>query len=239
MRHSLAAIALLALVACSPPDSSQPAANSAGAQPSDLATDQDKTLYAIGLVLGQQVSDFKLTASEADIVSLGFKDSVLGVEPKAALDVYGPRIQLLIQERQQVDQERAQAAAVAEKQASDAWVAEQAALPGAQRSASGVVVLPISEGTGANPTADSTVRVHYHGTLRDGSVFDSSVERGEPISFPLTGVISCWTEGVQKIKVGGKSKLVCPADTAYGDQGQGSIPGGAALAFEVELLAIE
>jgi FKBP-type peptidyl-prolyl cis-trans isomerase FkpA len=81
--------------------------------------------------------------------------------------------------------------------------------------------------------------VHYHGTLRDGTVFDSSVDRGEPISFPLSGVISCWTEGVQKIKVGGKSKLVCPSETAYGDQGSGSIPGGAALAFEVELLAIE
>jgi len=102
-----------------------------------------------------------------------------------------------------------------------------------------VVFIPITAGTGENPTATSTVRVHYHGTLRDGTVFDSSVERNEPISFPLDGVISCWTEGVQKIKVGGKAKLVCPSDTAYGDQGSGEIPGGAALAFEVELLAIE
>jgi FKBP-type peptidyl-prolyl cis-trans isomerase len=132
-----------------------------------------------------------------------------------------------------------QAVAAAEKEASTAWVGEQAALPGAQRSPTGVVVIPITEGTGANPTAESTVRVHYHGTLRDGSVFDSSVQRGEPISFPLSGVIPCWTEGVQKIKVGGKAKLVCPSDTAYGDQGSGSIPGGAALAFEVELLGIE
>jgi FKBP-type peptidyl-prolyl cis-trans isomerase len=236
MRHSLLSIALLALVACAPTESTTPAAS---AQSGDLTTDQDKTLYAIGLVLGQNVSDFKLTASEVDIVSLGFKDSVLGLEPKAALDEYGPRIQLLIQERQQADLERAQAIAVAEKQASDAWVAEQAALPGAQRSASGVVIIPITEGTGANPTADSKVKVHYHGTLRDGTVFDSSVQRGEPVSFPLGNVISCWTEGVQKIKVGGKSKLICPSDTAYGDQGSGSIPGGAALAFEVELLAIE
>ena len=232
MRNSLAAIALLALVACSPTNSSGPAANSAAAQPGELATDQDKTVYAIGLVLGQQVSDFKLTASEVDIVSQGFKDAVLGNEPKAALDVYGPRIQQLIQER-------AQAVAAAEKQASDAWVAEQAALPGAQRSASGIVIIPITEGTGANPTAESTVKVHYHGTLRDGTVFDSSVERGEPISFPLGNVISCWTEGVQKLKVGGKAKLICPSDTAYGDRGQGDIKPGAALAFEVELLAIE
>jgi FKBP-type peptidyl-prolyl cis-trans isomerase len=165
-------------------------------------------------------------------VALGLNDAVLGVEPKAELDVYGPRIQLLMQERMT-------ASSGAEKQASDAWVDEQARLPGAERSDSGVVVIPMTAGTGENPTATSTVRVHYHGTLRDGSVFDSSVERGEPISFPLDGVIPCWTEGVQQIKVGGKAKLVCPSHTAYGDQGSGSIPGGAALAFEVELLAIE
>jgi len=222
-------LASLALVACAPTDAPPPAADTAAAA---LSTDDDKTVYAIGLAIGQNVKDFNLTSSEVDLVALGLKDSVLGNEPKVALDVYGPRIQILAQER-------AAAIAGAEKQASDAWVAEQAALPGAERSATGVVVIPISEGTGANPTEASTVRVHYHGTLRDGSVFDSSVERGEPISFPLSGVISCWTEGVQKIKVGGKAKLVCPADTAYGDQGSGSIPGGAALAFEVELIAIE
>jgi FKBP-type peptidyl-prolyl cis-trans isomerase len=229
MRHPLFSLALLAVVACSP---TEPPAPAASAQDAQLQTDQDKTLYAIGLAIGQNVRDFRLTESEVDFVALGLKDAVLGNEPKAALDVYGPRIQGLMQERMQ-------AVAAAEKQASDAWVAEQAALPGAQRSGTGVVVIAITEGTGPNPTADSTVRVHYHGTLRDGSVFDSSVQRGEPISFSLSGVISCWTEGVQKIKVGGKSKLVCPSDTAYGDQGSGEIPGGAALAFEVELLAIE
>jgi FKBP-type peptidyl-prolyl cis-trans isomerase FkpA len=83
------------------------------------------------------------------------------------------------------------------------------------------------------------VSVHYHGTLRDGTVFDSSVDRGEPISFSLAGVIPCWTEGVQKMQVGGKAKLVCPSDIAYGDAGQGPIPGGATLVFEVELLGIE
>ena len=80
--------------------------------------------------------------------------------------------------------------------------------------------------------------MHYHGTLRDGTVFDSSVDRGEPISFPLSGVIPCWTEGVQKMKVGGKAKLVCPSDTAYGDRGTGPIKPGAALMFEVQLLGI-
>ena len=220
-------IASLALVACSPPDAG-PASTAAPA----LQTDQDKTLYALGLAIGQNVRDFKLSAAELELVSLGISDTVLGVEPKAELDVYGPRIQLLMQERMS-------AGVGVEREASDAWVAEQAAAPGAERSASGVVVIPMTEGTGENPTATSTVRVHYHGTLRDGTVFDSSVQRNEPISFPLSGVIPCWTEGVQKIKVGGKSRLICPSVTAYGDQGSGTIPGGAALAFEVELLAIE
>lgn len=229
MRHLPLVVASLFAVACTPTETTAPAAPAASAT---LTTDQDKTLYALGLAIGQNVRDFKLTAAEVDIVALGLSDSVLGVEPKAALDEFGPRIQLLMQERML-------AGAAAEKQASDAWVAEQAASPGAQRSDSGVVFISMTEGTGENPTAASTVRVHYHGTLRDGTVFDSSVQRNEPISFPLNGVIPCWTEGVQKIKVGGKAKLVCPSDTAYGDQGSGSIPGGAALAFEVELIAIE
>ena len=238
MRYITLSLVSLALAACSPPDATttSAAAPTNSTEATALQTDQDKTLYALGLVIGQNVrenvSDFKLTADEAKIVADGLRDAVLGAEPKVALDVYGPQIQGLAEERMS-------AGANEEKAASEAWVAEQAALPGAERSATGVVVIPMTEGTGANPTATSTVRVHYHGTLRDGSVFDSSVQRGEPISFPLNGVISCWTEGVQKIKVGGKAKLVCPADTAYGDQGSGSIPGGAALAFEVELLAIE
>ena len=227
MRFLPLVVVSLALAACSPP-----AAGPAPTAAPTLQTDQDKTLYALGLAIGQNVRDFKLTAAEIELVSLGISDTVLGVEPKADLEVYGPRIQLLMQERMS-------AGVGVERAASDAWVAEQAAAPGAERSASGVVVIPMTEGTGENPTATSTVRVHYHGTLRDGTVFDSSVERNEPISFPLTGVIPCWTEGVQKIKVGGKSKLICPSATAYGDQGSGSIPGGAALAFEVELLAIE
>jgi FKBP-type peptidyl-prolyl cis-trans isomerase len=223
--------ASLALAACSAPESSAPSA-AATPQSAGPQTDQEKTIYALGLAISTNLSQFALTADEVTLVADGLRDGVLGNTPKADLETYGPRIQMLAQER-------SSAAAGAEKSASEAWVAEQASQPGAQRSDSGVVLIPITEGTGENPTAASTVRVHYHGTLRDGTVFDSSVDRGEPISFPLNGVIPCWTEGVQKIKVGGKAKLVCPADTAYGDQGSGSIPGGAALAFEVELLAIE
>ncbi len=105
---------------------------------------------------------------------------------------------------------------------------------------SGVVVEHLKTGTGANPTAASTVKVHYRGTLPNGTEFDSSFKRNEPISFPLRRVIPCWTQGVQKIKVGGKAKLSCPADTAYGARGAGGlIPPNTDLTFEVELLAIE
>ena len=107
------------------------------------------------------------------------------------------------------------------------------------KTASGAIVTMIKEGTGSTPKAEDTVKVHYHGTLIDGTVFDSSVDRGIPATFPLANVIKCWTEGVQKIKVGGKAKLVCPADTAYGDRGSPPVIGpGATLVFEVELLEI-
>jgi FKBP-type peptidyl-prolyl cis-trans isomerase FkpA len=197
-----------------------------------LETEADRTLYALGVALGTNVQPFALTAEELSVVEAGIRDSVLGNEPQVDMNVYGPRLQAFANER-------AGAQAAAEKEASAAFLAEMAQEPGAEVSATGVIHIPTTAGTGASPTAADTVRVHYHGTLRDGTVFDSSVDRGEPISFPLTGVISCWTEGVQKMAIGGKSTLVCPSDTAYGDAGQGPIPGGAALVFEVELLGIE
>ncbi len=104
---------------------------------------------------------------------------------------------------------------------------------------SGVVVAHAQVGKGASPTADSTVRVHYRGTLANGTEFDSSYKRNAPISFPLGNVIPCWTQGVQKMKVGGKARLTCPAATGYGASGiPGVIPPNAVLTFDVELLAI-
>jgi FKBP-type peptidyl-prolyl cis-trans isomerase FkpA len=117
-------------------------------------------------------------------------------------------------------------------------VAPASAAP--QKLPSGVTVETLKEGKGDSPKASDTVKVHYRGTLENGTEFDSSYKRGEPISFPLSRVIPCWTEGVQKIKVGGKAKLTCPAQTAYGSRGvPGTIPPNATLNFEVELLAIE
>jgi FKBP-type peptidyl-prolyl cis-trans isomerase FkpA len=109
----------------------------------------------------------------------------------------------------------------------------------AKQTESGLVYCSMKEGTGASPSASSTVEVHYHGTLTDGTVFDSSVERGQTISFPLGGVIKGWQEGLKLMKEGGKATLVIPSDLAYGDSGSGDvIPPGATLKFEVELFKV-
>ncbi len=114
-----------------------------------------------------------------------------------------------------------------------------AAEAGASVTASGLVFRSLKDGSGAQPAATDTVRVHYRGTFPDGREFDSSYKRGQPTEFPLNRVIPCWTEGVQKIKVGGKAKLTCPAAIAYGERGAGGvIPPNATLQFEVELLGI-
>jgi len=128
--------------------------------------------------------------------------------------------------------------------ASPSWAADavtQAAAKeaGAVVTPSGLVYRSLKDGTGAAPKATDTVKVHYRGTFPDGREFDSSYKRNEAIEFPLSGVIACWTEGVQRMKVGGKAKLTCPAAIAYGARGAGSaIPPNATILFEVELLAI-
>jgi FKBP-type peptidyl-prolyl cis-trans isomerase FkpA len=119
------------------------------------------------------------------------------------------------------------------------YLEKAAAQPGAVKTASGLVYRELSPGSGGSPRATDTVTVNYKGTLIDGTEFDSSYARNEPAVFPLNRVIPCWTEGLQKMKVGGKSQLVCPANIAYGEQGSPpTIPGGATLIFEVELLRI-
>ena len=132
------------------------------------------------------------------------------------------------------------AAAFNNARAADPDIAAMAAKePGAVVSPSGLVFRSLREGKGASPTAADVVKVHYRGTLASGKEFDSSYTRGEPAQFPLGGVIPCWTEGVQKMKVGGKAQLVCPAAIAYGSRGAGGvIPPNATLQFEVELLAV-
>ena len=130
-------------------------------------------------------------------------------------------------------------ASVTSSWAADAVAAAAAKEAGAVVTASGLVYRSLKDGAGASPTASDKVKVHYRGTFPDGKEFDSSYKRNEAIEFPLNGVIKCWTEGVQRMKVGGKAKLTCPASIAYGERGAGGvIPPNATLLFEVELLAI-
>ena len=207
------------------------AVGGAAAQP-ELKTDEQKTLYALGLVLAQNLSQFALSPADLEIVKAGLTDGVTNKDKKVDLQTYGPKIQ-------ELQKARVTAAAVPERKAGQAFVDKAAAEKGAVKTPSGAIVTTLKPGTGSAPTASDKVKVHYQGTLTDGTVFDSSIQRGEPVTFPLNGVIKCWTEGVQQMKVGGKSRLVCPADTAYGDRGAPpKIKPGATLVFEVELLEI-
>ena len=152
---------------------------------------------------------------------------------------YNAAMQLCQQKMRAAAQEKAAEAASKMKAASEAFLAENAKKEGVKVTASGLQYEVLSEGTGKQPVPADTVRVHYTGKLLDGTVFDSSVERGEPAEFGLTQVIAGWTEGLQLMKTGSKFRFYIPADLAYGDHGAGnSIPPQAALIFDVELLAV-
>ncbi|WP_455379434.1 FKBP-type peptidyl-prolyl cis-trans isomerase [Petrachloros mirabilis] len=204
----------------------------ATAEAADPSTDDQKTFYALGLIISQSLGGFSLNEAELDFVKAGLSDGVLKKTPKVDLQSFGPKVN-------QIQQARVSAQAEGEKKTGAAYLTKAAAESGAKKTASGMVITTLKEGKGATPKANDTVKVHYHGTLIDGTVFDSSVKRGEPATFPLNQVIKCWTEGVQLMKVGGKSRLVCPSALAYGDRGAPpQIKPGATLVFEVELLDI-
>lgn len=216
MKHTIAALALSAL--------------GASALAADMSEEQ-KTFYALGQIMGRQTSVFAMTPGELEMVKQGIGDAVEGRQPAVDMDVYGPKVQTLAQSRRTV---------VIDKQAKEGEAFADAAAKekGAVKTASGLVFIPLVQGKGASPKAEDKVKVHYVGKLPNGQEFDSSVGRGAPAEFPLNGVIKCWTEGLQKMKVGGKARLVCPPALAYGENGTGPIPPKATLNFEVELLDI-
>ena len=195
-----------------------------------MKTDEDKALYSLGYSLGK---DFQLSAPEMEVVKKGMQDGSKGTK-SAVGDMQQYRMKL-----QELAMKRASVVAEKSKKEGKAFQDKMAKEKGAQKTESGLIYIPEKEGKGASPAAADTVKVHYRGTLIDGTEFDSSYKRNEPIDFPLNRVIPCWTEGVQKMKEGGKARLVCPSDIAYGDRGSPpNIPGGSTLVFEVELLGV-
>jgi FKBP-type peptidyl-prolyl cis-trans isomerase FkpA/FKBP-type peptidyl-prolyl cis-trans isomerase FklB len=211
--------------------STPPAAKPAPA-PAASPAEQAKTLYALGVLLSGPLDSFALSPAELDQVLVGVRDGVLKKSTIANPESYGPKVQELQNTRMAV-------VAAKQKELGKAYLAKAAAAPGVTRTPSGIVISSLKAGTGASPKATDEVKVHYEGKLVDGTVFDSSIKRGEPATFPLNGVIPCWTEAVQTMKVGGKSRIVCPPETAYGERGSPPrIAGGSTLVFEVELLDI-
>jgi FKBP-type peptidyl-prolyl cis-trans isomerase FkpA len=199
----------------------------------DMSDDQ-KTVYALGANIGRQIGAFNLSSAELEILKKGLSDSVLNAKLAVPLEEYGPKIQGLAAKR-------AAAGGAKNAELGKAFAEKASKEKGAEKTATGLVYLSLKDGTGASPAITDTVKVHYRGTLIDGKEFDSSYKRNAPAEFPLNGVIKCWGEGVQKMKVGGKAKLTCPSSIAYGDGGApgGSIPLGSTLSFEVELLEIK
>ena len=219
--RALLATLALAAVACGKTETPAP----------EPKTDEEKTVYAIGVALSRNISTFNLTPAELELVKAGLGDALQN-KAKVELDQWGSKIQ-------ELSRTRLAAGAAEEKKKSTAFIEKAAAEQGATKTASGLVYQELTPGTGESPKTTDRVKVHYHGTLMDGTVFDSSVQRGQPATFALGGVIPCWTEGLQLMKVGGKSKLVCPSEIAYGDRGSPpKIKPGSTLVFEVELLEI-
>ena len=198
--------------------------------PGTPQTDDEKTVYAAGLVLARSLGQFDLSPQEVEVVRRAIADALAG-KPALDLDEWGPKIQGLVTVR-------TARLVTRQKEQSTAYLTKAAAAANAVKTESGIVYTETAAGTGASPAATDRVKVHYRGTLIDGTEFDSSYARNEPAEFPLNGVIRCWTEGVQRMKTGGKARLVCPSDLAYGDRGNDAIPGGSALIFEIELIDI-
>ena len=206
--------------------------NKSGGGNADLSNDDQKVFYTVGYSMAERMKNLNLTDKEIDALAAGLRTAAKGGEAKVKLAEYRPKVRTLFESRMK-------AVAENEKKAGMAYLEKFAKEAGVQKTESGLAYKVIKEGTGAYPKATDNVEVHYHGTLINGTVFDSSKDRGKTVTFPLNQVIKGWTEGVQKIKEGGTIKLVIPSELAYGDNGAPpKIPGGATLTFEVELKKI-
>lgn len=200
----------------------------------DLSTDEARVSYGIGLQLGGQLRDNPPPGASLEAVLAGLADAYSGAENRVPAEVLNASFQV-IRERMQ-----AEAAAKAEQaaQAGRDYLSENAQREGVTVLASGLQYEVLVSGDGAKPSAEDHVRTHYHGTLIDGTVFDSSYERGQPAEFPVGGVIAGWVEALQLMNAGSKWRLHVPSELAYGGQAVGSIPPHSVLVFDVELLDI-
>ena len=195
-----------------------------------LDNDDQKTLYALGLLLGRNIKPFALKPEELAIVKAGLTDAVTDAKPQVEIETYGPKVNELAQKRAAAGAEEA-------KKKGLEFLDTAAKQKDAIKTPTGIVIRTITPGNGASPGPTDVVKVNYEGKLVDGTIFDSSLKRGQPAEFPLNGVVPCWTEALQKMKKGEKAQVVCPSSVAYGDRGSPPvIPPGATLSFEVELL---
>lgn len=211
------------------------ACNNAGKGPeaTKLKSEDDKTFYAMGFMLGANLQRLNLNDAELAALYKGIVHSAKNTKPEVEMAIYQPKIQ-------QMFKSRMEAVAKKQKEGGTKYIEDYLKKnKDAKKLDSGLVVHMLKEGEGKQPTETDTVEVHYHGTLTDGTVFDSSVDRGKKIQFPLNRVIKGWTEGLQQVKEGGKVRLVIPSELAYGENGAPpKIPGGATLVFEVELFRV-
>ena len=204
-----------------------------------LNNDRDKVSFIIGedIALSVIKEDMDLNI---DLLVEALRDKLAGKSQNTMTEEEKNRVMHAWQhEMQHKQQERMQKQSVEQKKLGNEFLENNRKQPNVVETASGLQYTVLVEGSGASPKATDTVKVHYHGTLLNGTVFDSSVQRGEAISFPLNQVIAGWTEGLQTMKVGGKTRFYIPSNLAYGDQAIGNIPAGSTLIFEVELLGIE
>ncbi len=201
-------------------------------KPKAKPTPDQNTLYALGVLASKNLTDLSLSPAQVGMMEKGMADTLAGKKSAVDVTAYEPKVQ-------EFAKAKVAAAGEARKIKEGAAAAEYAAKPGAVKTASGLIYIAVRPGTGASPAATDKVKVNYEGKLMDGTVFDSSYKRGQPIEFGLNQVIPCWTEGVQKMKVGGEATLVCPPSIAYGERGApGAIPPNATLVFKVELLGV-